>query len=157
MARSRFIYPFWKPTAPNIFTIRRIQNWESTPSYEDEGLSLQGHSEGVARNKTMYRAELGSRGNKVFSKEVPNGEKRYGKRRSVVFEEKQRTATTVTQTNQCAWIKWNDIELNELWKSLIDIETLTISFRFRSIYDFLPNANNLRIMGIYQFGSMFFV
>ena len=49
-----FIYQFWKPTAPNIFTGRIIQNWESTPSHDDEGLSRRDHSEGVSRNKIKY-------------------------------------------------------------------------------------------------------
>ena len=44
----------WKPTITNILTGRRIQNWESTPSYDDEGLSRQDHSEGVSRNKIRY-------------------------------------------------------------------------------------------------------
>ena len=54
LSESRFIYQFWKPTAPNIFTGRRIQNWESTPSYDNEGLSRQDHSEGVSRNEIRY-------------------------------------------------------------------------------------------------------
>ena len=51
---SGFIYQFWKPTAPNVLTGRRIQNWESTPSLDDEGLSRRDHSEGVSRNKIRY-------------------------------------------------------------------------------------------------------
>ena len=37
-----------------MLTGRRIQNWESTPSQDDEGLSQQDHSEGVSRNKIRY-------------------------------------------------------------------------------------------------------
>ena len=52
---SGFIYQFWKTTAPNILTGRRIQNWESTPSHDDDGgLSRRDHSEGVSRNKIRY-------------------------------------------------------------------------------------------------------
>ena len=51
---SGFIYQLWKPTVPNILTCRRIQNWESTPSHDDEGLSRRDHSEGVSRNKIRY-------------------------------------------------------------------------------------------------------
>ena len=51
---SGFIYQYWKPTAPNILNGKRIQNWESTPSHDDEGLSRWGHSEGVSRNKVRY-------------------------------------------------------------------------------------------------------
>ena len=43
-----------KLTAPNVFTGRRIQNWESTPSHDDEGVSLRDHLEGVSRNKISY-------------------------------------------------------------------------------------------------------
>ena len=32
----------------------RIQNWESTPSHDDEGLNQRDHSEGVSRNKIRY-------------------------------------------------------------------------------------------------------
>ena len=42
---SGFLYQFWKPTDPNIFTCRIIQYWESTPSHDDDGLSRRDHSD----------------------------------------------------------------------------------------------------------------
>ena len=63
-----------------------------------------------------------------------------------MFEEEQRTA--VTQAKQCAWTKWNDIETTKLlWKSLIAMEPLAISFLLRSTYGLLPNAINLKLWG----------
>ena len=65
-----------------------------------------------------------------------------------MFEEAQRKASAVTQAKQCAWTKWNDIEpIKLLWKSLIAMEPLAISFLLRSTYDLLPNAKILKLWG----------
>ena len=63
-------------------------------------------------------------------------------------EEEQRTGTAVNQVKQCAWTKWNDIEpIKLLWKSLIAIEPLAISFLLRSTHDLLPNVTSLKLWG----------
>ena len=50
----KYVYiPILETCSSNIFTGKRIRNWESTPSYDD-GLSWQDHSEGVSRNKIRY-------------------------------------------------------------------------------------------------------
>ena len=172
---SGFIYQFWKPTAPNILTCRRIQNWESTPSHDDEGLSRRDHSEGVSRNKSgtkwsaiktaqeaecslriediigvtqTNRAGLGSSSKKAFSKMDPKGKRDMVSEEVRMFEEEQRKASTVIQAKQCAWSKWNDIEPIKLsWKSLIAMEPLVLSFLLRYTYDLLPNATNLKLWG----------
>ena len=65
-----------------------------------------------------------------------------------MFEEEQRKASAVTQTKQCPWTKWKDIEpIKSSWKSLIAMEPLAISFLLRSTYDLLPNATNLKLRG----------
>ena len=65
-----------------------------------------------------------------------------------MFEEEQRTASAVTQAKQCPWTNWNDIKpIKLLWKSLIVMEPLAISFLLRSIYDLLPNATKLKLRG----------
>ena len=64
------------------------------------------------------RAGLGSMSNKVFSKVGPKGKRDMVSEEVRIFEEEQRTASAVTQTKQCAWTKWNDIEpMKLLWKS----------------------------------------
>ena len=75
-----------------------------------------------------------------------------------MFEDEQRKASAVTQAKQSAWTKGNGIEPIKLsWKSLIAMEPLAISFLLRTTYDLLPNATNLKIMGIYQFGPVLVV
>ena len=56
------------------------------------------------------RAGLGSTSKKVFSKVGPKGKRDMVSEDIRMFEEKQRTASAVTQAKQCAWTKWNDIE-----------------------------------------------
>ena len=64
------------------------------------------------------------------------------------FEEDQRKASAVTQAQQYAWTKWNNIKpIKSSWKSLVAMEPLAISFLLRSTYDLLPNATNLELWG----------
>ena len=94
------------------------------------------------------RAGLGSTSNKVFSKVGPKGKRDMVSEEVRIFEEEQRKATAVTQAKQCAWTKWNYIEpIKLLWKSLIAMEPLAISFFLRSTYDLLPNATNQKLWG----------
>ena len=97
------------------------------------------------RHTQTNLAGLGSTSKKVFSKVGPKGKRDMVSEEVRMFEEEQRKASAVTQANQCAWTKWNDIEPIKLsWKSLIAMETLAILFLLRSTYDLLPNATNLK-------------
>ena len=127
---SRFIYQFWKHLAPNIFTDRRNQNLESTPSYDDKGHSRRGHTEGNPEIKSgmkwsavkitqeaecslrikdiigviqTNRIGLGNTSIKVFSKVGPTGKRDMVSEEIRMFEEKQRTATAVHRAKQRAW------------------------------------------------------
>ena len=94
------------------------------------------------------RAGLGSPSKKVFSKVGPKGKRDMESKEVRMFEEEQRTATTVTQDKHCAWTKWNDIEPIKLsWESLIAMEPLAISLLLHSTHDLLPNATNLKLWG----------
>ena len=176
---SGFIYQLWKPTAPNILTRRRIQNWESTPSHDDEGLSRRDYSKEIKpgtkwsavkaaqeaecslRIKDIIgvtqtnRAMLGSTSKNIFSKVGSKGKRDMLSEEIRMFEEEQRTASAVTQAKQCAWTKWNDIEpIKLLWKFLIAMEPLALSFLLRSV---LTKCDQPKIMGIYRFGPVLFV
>ena len=71
------------------------------------------------------RAGLGSMSKKVFSKKGSRRKRDMVSEEFDMFEEEQRTTTAITQ----AWTKWNDIEsIKLLWKSLIAMEPLVISF-----------------------------
>ena len=59
------------------------------------------------------RAGLGSTSNKAFSRVGPKGKRDMVSEKVRMFEEKQRTASAVTQAKQRAWTKWNDIQLIE--------------------------------------------
>ena len=68
----------------------------------------------------------------------PKGKRDMVSKEVRMFEEEQKAPTVVTQTKQCAWTKYNDIEPIKLsWKSLIAMEPLMISFILRSTYDLL--------------------
>ena len=127
-------------SAPNILTGRRIQNWESTPSHDDEGLMMMKdeiirkayleiksgtkwsavkttqEAECSLRIKDIIgitqinRAGLGSTCKKVFSKVDPKGKRDMVSEEFRMFEEEQRKASAITQVKQCALTKWNDIE-----------------------------------------------
>ena len=60
---------------------------------------------GVNQNN---RAGLGSMRNKAFSKMGPKGKIDMVSEEIRMFEEEQRTASTVTQAKQCAWTKRKD-------------------------------------------------
>ena len=60
------------------------------------------------------RAGLGSMSKKVFSKVDPKGKRDMVSEEVRMFEEEQRKASAVTRAKQCAWTKWNDIELIKL-------------------------------------------
>ena len=94
------------------------------------------------------RAGLGSMSKKVFSKVGSKGKRDMVSEEGRMFKEELRTASAVTQAKQCAWTKWNDIEpIKLLWKSLIAMELLVISFLLCSTYELLPNATNLKLWG----------
>ena len=62
-----------------------------------------------------------------FTQTNPKGKRDMVSEEVRMFEEEQRKASAVTQAKQCAWTKWNDIELIKLsWKSLIAMEPLAI-------------------------------
>ena len=121
------------PRAPNILTGRRIQNLESTPSHDDEGLSRKAYPEIKSGTKwsaimaakeaecslrikdiigatQTNRAGLGSTSKKVFFKMDPKGKRDMVSEEVRMYEEEQRKVSAVTQAKQCAWTKWNDIE-----------------------------------------------
>ena len=100
---------------------------------------------GVTQNS---RAELGSTGNKVFSKVGPKGKRNMVSEEIRMSEEEKSTASAVTQAKQCARTKWNDIERIKLSKkSLIAMVLQAISFLLRYTYDLLRNATNLKLRG----------
>ena len=164
---SGFIYQFWNPTVPNVFTGRRIQNWEDSadeviqkaypeiksctkwwPVKVTQEAQCSLRIKDIIGITQTNRAGLGSMSNKVFSKVDPKGKRDMVSEEVWIFEEEQRTASAVTQAKQWAWTKWNDIKPIELsWKSLIAMEPLAISFLLHSTYDLLPNASNLKLWG----------
>ena len=93
------------------------------------------------------RAGLGSTSKNVFSKVGPKGKRDMVSEEVRMFEEEQRKASAVTQAKQCAWRKWNIEPIKLLWKSLIAMELLAISFLLHSTYDLLPYATNLKLWG----------
>ena len=58
----------------------------------------------------INRAGMGNTSKKVFSKVGPEGKRDMVSEEVRMFEEEQKTASTVTQDKQCARTKWNDIE-----------------------------------------------
>ena len=72
----------------------------------------------------------------MFSKVDPKGKRDMVSEEVRMFEGEQRKVSDVTLAKQCAWTKWNDIEpIRLLWKSLIAMEPLAISFLLRSTND----------------------
>ena len=134
-----------------------IEEKISIEKYKNASKSLNQRNELIfkCRHKNRYKligvtqtscAGLGSTSNKVFSKMGPKGKRDMVSKEVRMFEEEQRKASAITQAKQCAWTKWNNIEpIKLLWKSLIAMEPLVISFLLRSTYDLLPNATNLKL------------
>ena len=123
---SRFIYQLWKPTAPNIFTGRRIQNWESMPimmkkdsagevirkAYPEIKSECSQRIKYIIGVTQTNPAVLDSTSNKVFSKVSPKGKRDILNEEVRRFDEEQRTVTAVTQAKQCVLTKWNIEPIN---------------------------------------------
>ena len=61
-----------------------------------------------------------------------------------MFKEEHRTATAVTQSKECAWTTWNDIEPIKLsWNILFATEPLAILFLLQS-----PKCDKPKNVGI---------
>ena len=126
--------------------IKSSMKWSAIKAAQEEECSLR--VKDIIGVTQTNRAGLGSTNKKVFFKVGPKGKRDMMSEEVRMFEEGQRKASAVTQAKQRAWTKWNDIEPIKLsWKSLIAMAPLAISFLLRSIYDLLPNVNNLKLWG----------
>ena len=126
--------------------IRLGRKWSAVKAAQEAECSLR--IKDIIGITQTNQAGLGSISKKAFSKVGPKGKRDMVSEEVRIFEEEQRTASAVTQAKQCAWTKWNDIEpIKLLWKSLVAMEPLAISFLLCSTYDLLPNANNLKLWG----------